>query len=333
MKESPPLMLCAWVPVDKELPPLTRRDDTPIVGRPNAPATLRSEDVLVMANGRHRIDHLVGAEGSELRDWYTSTGVTEWMPLPSASAPLAQPTERFSETYCSQCGKSFGPGPCGMSHCSDHETPEKLQATWDAFRSQPICTTFAESSKSGAKAEKPPTAIVCEECDGRGWIAGVCRSGQDDTRCGACNGKGAFGSDGRPWVSAAAVESGQPKGDPRDDGLTVDRLMQRVEHYGRSMAVDAFKSAEERLAEVRSYAERLAAAPLRAGEPQVPKSGNGAASTEVEAPTDTQRLDWLEDAYSLGGLPKHNAMWRAFMSDVAHRGYRTAISAALRGKD
>jgi hypothetical protein len=29
---------------------------------------------------------------------------------------------RFAETWCSQCGKSFGPGDSGYSHCSDHRT-------------------------------------------------------------------------------------------------------------------------------------------------------------------------------------------------------------------
>ena len=27
---------------------------------------------------------------------------------------------RFSYTYCSQCGASFGPGDHGISHCWDH---------------------------------------------------------------------------------------------------------------------------------------------------------------------------------------------------------------------
>ncbi len=69
-------------------------------------------------------------------------------------------------------------------------------------------------------------------------------------------------------------------------------------------------------------------------------SGNGAASTEVEAPTDTQRLDWLEqqhwDRDELHDLvndwchkgKRYSAGLRAAI-DAA----RTAISAALRGKD
>jgi len=27
---------------------------------------------------------------------------------------------KFSETFCSQCGKEFGPGSSGYSHCEDH---------------------------------------------------------------------------------------------------------------------------------------------------------------------------------------------------------------------
>lgn len=27
---------------------------------------------------------------------------------------------RFPKTYCSQCGREFGPGDSGYSHCKDH---------------------------------------------------------------------------------------------------------------------------------------------------------------------------------------------------------------------
>ena len=27
---------------------------------------------------------------------------------------------KFEETFCSQCGESFGPGDSGYSHCKDH---------------------------------------------------------------------------------------------------------------------------------------------------------------------------------------------------------------------
>lgn len=29
---------------------------------------------------------------------------------------------RFPETFCSQCGCSFGPGNSGFSHCQDHRS-------------------------------------------------------------------------------------------------------------------------------------------------------------------------------------------------------------------
>lgn len=29
---------------------------------------------------------------------------------------------RFNETFCSQCGGSFGPGDSGFSHCDQHQT-------------------------------------------------------------------------------------------------------------------------------------------------------------------------------------------------------------------
>jgi hypothetical protein len=85
----PPLMLYAWIPVTQELPKFTRRDDTPIAGRPNAPATLMSDEVLVLEWGDcYRITHLVGGEGSEHPpQWYSASGVTHWMPLPAPPAP------------------------------------------------------------------------------------------------------------------------------------------------------------------------------------------------------------------------------------------------------
>ena len=35
-------------------------------------------------------------------------------------------TPRFPETFCSQCGKGFGPGDSGYSHCHQH----KGKRTW-----------------------------------------------------------------------------------------------------------------------------------------------------------------------------------------------------------
>jgi hypothetical protein len=31
---------------------------------------------------------------------------------------------RFPKTYCSQCGREFGPGDSGFSRCSDHQAAE-----------------------------------------------------------------------------------------------------------------------------------------------------------------------------------------------------------------
>jgi len=56
----------------------------------------------------------------------------------SAVPGEASTGERFAQTSCSQCGRELGPGPCGMSHCSDHATPEKLAATQAMFRPAPL---------------------------------------------------------------------------------------------------------------------------------------------------------------------------------------------------
>lgn len=34
---------------------------------------------------------------------------------------IGEATSRFDDVSCSQCGRSFGPGDAGFSHCSDHE--------------------------------------------------------------------------------------------------------------------------------------------------------------------------------------------------------------------
>ncbi|TAJ89686.1 SLOG family protein [Reyranella sp.] len=43
-------------------------------------------------------------------------------------------TPKFAETYCSQCGGSFGPGDSGFSHCDQHWSPgvRKAMARFDA---------------------------------------------------------------------------------------------------------------------------------------------------------------------------------------------------------
>lgn len=48
-------------------------------------------------------------------------------------------TPRFEKTYCSQCGREFGPGDHGYSHCADHQNLEDYDArlTNDSMRQLP----------------------------------------------------------------------------------------------------------------------------------------------------------------------------------------------------
>lgn len=39
---------------------------------------------------------------------------------------LSMGLPRFENVSCSQCGRDFGPGDHGLSHCEDHETPPVL---------------------------------------------------------------------------------------------------------------------------------------------------------------------------------------------------------------
>lgn len=45
---------------------------------------------------------------------------SHWMPMPD----LPKKPFRFDKTYCSQCGKTFGPGNHGFSHCENHKSME-----------------------------------------------------------------------------------------------------------------------------------------------------------------------------------------------------------------
>lgn len=48
------------------------------------------------------------------------------MRAPDLSPPsrTTSTTSRYPETWCSQCGRGFGPGDSGYSHCTDHADPD-----------------------------------------------------------------------------------------------------------------------------------------------------------------------------------------------------------------
>lgn len=48
--------------------------------------------------------------------------------MQAALAPFMQNIPKFDATYCSQCGKVFGPGNHGFSHCTDHQ--QITEAQW-----------------------------------------------------------------------------------------------------------------------------------------------------------------------------------------------------------
>lgn len=62
-----------------------------------------------------------------------------------------------------------------------------------------------------------------------------------------------------------------------------------------------------------------AIADLRAALAELPKSHT----------LDAIRLDWLEAAYTRGGMEGHRYEWHDFMTNVAHKGYRAAIDLAM----
>lgn len=52
--------------------------------------------------------------------------ILNWIAVPATVPPI------FQNTFCSQCGREFGPGPHGYSHCINHQgknnqMPEKIE--------------------------------------------------------------------------------------------------------------------------------------------------------------------------------------------------------------
>lgn len=45
-----------------------------------------------------------------------------------AQSPVSAIGPRFQNVSCSQCGRDFGPGDHGYSHCQDHAAPDKREA-------------------------------------------------------------------------------------------------------------------------------------------------------------------------------------------------------------
>jgi hypothetical protein len=48
-------------------------------------------------------------------------------------ARRAEAQPKFAETFCSQCGRAFGPGDHGYSHCSDHRAFQPIAVMLDAI--------------------------------------------------------------------------------------------------------------------------------------------------------------------------------------------------------
>lgn len=85
---------------------------------------------------------------------------------------------RFEETYCSQCGKSLGPGDSGVSHCDEHwrsspsptreelvEAIRQLLYAHPVFRSKPMGGpgSIARASQDEAiRAEDHARALVSQ---------------------------------------------------------------------------------------------------------------------------------------------------------------------------
>lgn len=47
--------------------------------------------------------------------------INEVMDKPFKTPTPREKNYKFDKTFCSQCGRSFGPGNSGYSHCNSHK--------------------------------------------------------------------------------------------------------------------------------------------------------------------------------------------------------------------
>jgi hypothetical protein len=91
---------------------------------------------------------------------------THWMPL-----PLLPGRNKFGNITCSQCGRDFGAGDHGYSHCEDHggeiSTADLINACVDGFSAQPC---YMCGNKPWLKTEGKLSSEMHYECPvcGRG---------------------------------------------------------------------------------------------------------------------------------------------------------------------
>lgn len=73
---------------------------------------------------------------------------------------------KFAETFCSQCGGSFGPGDSGFSHCVDHP---------------PYVSAYNQDLYASADNDE----VECPACRGQGAVTGPEK--RHWTPCRLCN--------------------------------------------------------------------------------------------------------------------------------------------------
>ncbi len=93
---------------------------------------------------------------------------------------MNQPTPKFTSTSCSQCGKSFGPGDSGFSHCEDHlmQSFRKClcsisftRAGWDYYDMAPA--QKQSEAASGASSMARARQIWADNADKRDELRAV----------------------------------------------------------------------------------------------------------------------------------------------------------------
>jgi hypothetical protein len=80
----------------------------------------------ITRQGRYAVINLEGLTRATLTSSELREKARQMLALADVIESLPMTTPQFDSVGCSQCGRSFGPGDNGFSHCKDH-----ISVGWD----------------------------------------------------------------------------------------------------------------------------------------------------------------------------------------------------------
>lgn len=132
---------------------------------------------------------------------------------------------KFDKTFCSQCGREFGPGDHGFSHCDSHVLAhDKVTITVNAGRDD----EFKEMVRIYANGRfEIRDTKTCQDCDGSGEarIHGL----PGKFQCHPCNGTGKVFIWRKPWIAHSPLAA-YPDG---DDSHVAEVVAEYIDSLGK----------------------------------------------------------------------------------------------------